>query len=122
MPFAFGFLAIVLILEAVRRVAGWALMWIALACILYAKFAWLLPGVTLDAARDEAEAFRLIVGERAVVTASLGVASKAAQAPVTPSSLVAAADAALYQSKAAGRDRVTIAPSVTIDRRLMLPE
>jgi TRAP transporter 4TM/12TM fusion protein len=41
----FGFLAIVLILEAVRRVAGWALMWIALACILYAKFAWLLPGL-----------------------------------------------------------------------------
>jgi TRAP transporter 4TM/12TM fusion protein len=41
----FGVLAIALILEAVRRVAGWALMWIALACILYAKFAWLLPGL-----------------------------------------------------------------------------
>ena len=41
----FGVVAIVLILEAVRRVAGWALMWIALACILYAKFAWLLPGL-----------------------------------------------------------------------------
>jgi TRAP transporter 4TM/12TM fusion protein len=37
--------ALVLILEATRRIAGWALMWIALVCILYAKFAWLLPGL-----------------------------------------------------------------------------
>ena len=41
----FGAVALVLILEAVRRVAGWALMWIAIACILYAKFAWALPGI-----------------------------------------------------------------------------
>ena len=40
-----GGLAVFLVLESVRRLAGWALMWIALACILYAKFAWLLPGV-----------------------------------------------------------------------------
>jgi len=40
-----GVIAIVLVLEGVRRLAGWALMWIALACVLYAKFAWLLPGV-----------------------------------------------------------------------------
>jgi TRAP transporter 4TM/12TM fusion protein len=38
-------LALALVLEATRRIAGWALMWIALACILYAKFAWLLPGL-----------------------------------------------------------------------------
>ena len=38
-------LAIGLILEATRRLAGWALMWIALSCILYAKFAWLFPGL-----------------------------------------------------------------------------
>ena len=37
--------ALVLVLEATRRIAGWALMWIALACILYAKFGWLLPGL-----------------------------------------------------------------------------
>ena len=42
---ALGTLAVILVLEAVRRLAGWALMWIAAACILYAKFAWLLPGV-----------------------------------------------------------------------------
>ena len=40
-----GALAVGLVLEAVRRLAGWALMWIALACILYAKFAFLLPGL-----------------------------------------------------------------------------
>jgi TRAP transporter 4TM/12TM fusion protein len=38
-------LAIGLILEATRRLAGWALMGIALGCILYAKFAWLFPGM-----------------------------------------------------------------------------
>jgi TRAP transporter 4TM/12TM fusion protein len=37
--------AILLVLEATRRIAGWALMWIAVACILYAKFGWLLPGL-----------------------------------------------------------------------------
>src|SRR2546430_14198890 len=35
----------VLVLEGVRRLPGWALMGIALGCVLYAKFAWLLPGV-----------------------------------------------------------------------------
>lgn len=40
-----GALAVALVLEAVRRLAGWALMWIALACILYAKLAFLLPGL-----------------------------------------------------------------------------
>src|SRR6184192_2066254 len=40
-----GGLTIVLVLEAVRRLAGWALMWIAVGCILYARFAWLLPGI-----------------------------------------------------------------------------
>jgi len=40
-----GVVAVGLVLEAVRRVAGWALMWIAVACLLYAKFAWLFPGL-----------------------------------------------------------------------------
>jgi TRAP transporter 4TM/12TM fusion protein len=40
-----GTVAVLLVLEAVRRLAGWALMWIAAACVLYAKFAWLLPGM-----------------------------------------------------------------------------
>ena len=37
--------AIVVVLEAVRRIAGWALMWIAVVCLLYAKLAWLFPGM-----------------------------------------------------------------------------
>jgi len=40
-----GGLAVLLILEATRRIAGWALVWVALACILYAKFAYLFPGL-----------------------------------------------------------------------------
>ena len=40
-----GVVAVLLVLESVRRVAGWALMWIAVVCLLYAKFAWLLPGI-----------------------------------------------------------------------------
>ena len=40
-----GGLAILLILEATRRVGGWALVWVGLACILYAKFADFFPGL-----------------------------------------------------------------------------
>jgi TRAP transporter 4TM/12TM fusion protein len=40
-----GGLAILLILEATRRVAGWALVWVGLTCILYAKFADVFPGL-----------------------------------------------------------------------------
>ena len=40
-----GGTAILLILEATRRVVGWALVWIAIPIILYAKFAYLLPGI-----------------------------------------------------------------------------
>ncbi|MGH7852847.1 MAG: TRAP transporter permease, partial [Candidatus Binatia bacterium] len=40
-----GGLAILLILEATRRVAGWPLVWVGGACILYAKFADFFPGL-----------------------------------------------------------------------------
>jgi TRAP transporter 4TM/12TM fusion protein len=40
-----GGLAILLILEATRRVAGWALVWVGIVCILYAKFADFFPGL-----------------------------------------------------------------------------
>ncbi|HYC62423.1 MAG TPA: two-component regulator propeller domain-containing protein [Thermoanaerobaculia bacterium] len=85
------------------------------------EFAWLLPGVTLDEANAEAEAFRMLVRDAAIphhtndsgiVTASLGVSSTDGMSGVTPDALVAAADAALYRAKSRGRDRVeTAAPS-----------
>jgi diguanylate cyclase (GGDEF)-like protein len=79
------------------------------------EFAWLLPGLTLEAARAEAEKLRLRIREAAiphggtqeVVTASFGVSSSN-DATVRPSALFAAADAALYRAKEAGRDRVEI--------------
>ena len=40
-----GGLAVLLVLEAARRVAGGTLAWIALASVLYAKFAYLFPGL-----------------------------------------------------------------------------
>lgn len=78
------------------------------------EFAWLLPGVPLDVASKEAESFRLSVRGAAirhdvvasgVVTASLGVAGSTGT-ELQPAALVAAADAALYRAKSAGRDRV----------------
>ncbi len=79
------------------------------------EFAWLLPGVAMDAARAEAEGFRLMVRDAAIrhtatesgiVTASLGVAASNGTTAPTPASLIAAADSALYRAKSAGRDRV----------------
>jgi len=40
-----GGIAILLILEATRRLVGWAIIWVAVVFILYAKFAYLLPGL-----------------------------------------------------------------------------
>jgi TRAP transporter 4TM/12TM fusion protein len=38
-----GVLAVLLTLEATRRLCGWALVWVAIACLAYAKFAAVLP-------------------------------------------------------------------------------
>ena len=72
------------------------------------EFAWLLPGVALEIAQEEAEAVRTSVRDLGLVTASLGVTSNNGDAALTPLSLVAAADAALYRAKSRGRDRVEV--------------
>jgi len=73
------------------------------------EFAWLLPGIPADVAKAEAESFRLSVKKTGVITASAGVSSSNSAATLTPLSLVAAADAALYRAKSGGRDRVEAA-------------
>jgi diguanylate cyclase (GGDEF)-like protein len=79
------------------------------------EFAWLLPGMTLEEAKAEAETLRTkirdarirhISADCGVVTASLGVAASIGTTPITPPAIVAAADAALYRAKSGGRDRV----------------
>ena len=78
------------------------------------EFAVVLPETDHEGAMRVAERAREAVatlpfvfgGRPARVTASIGVAT-APENGVTPTQLVAGADAALYRSKAAGRDRVT---------------
>lgn len=82
------------------------------------EFAILLPGVDADIAARIAESLRLGIERLAIrndpavapiVTGSCGVAAMIPSAHVTVDMLVAAADRALYASKAAGRNRVTCA-------------
>ena len=81
------------------------------------EFAVLLPGVTLDIAATIAERLRKKISEASVsvdgntisVTASLGVACYPAPGINDMNYLLKAADAALYQAKAAGRNRVVLA-------------
>jgi len=81
------------------------------------EFALVLPTSDVETARVTAERIRagiaglaieLAGGETARVTVSLGVAVYPGDG-TTPEDLLGSADAALYQSKAQGRDRVTVA-------------
>ncbi|HEV7887495.1 MAG TPA: sensor domain-containing diguanylate cyclase [Acidimicrobiales bacterium] len=75
------------------------------------EFAVILPGCSETEAVDAAERLRRVVSacdSPVEVTASVGVASFPGHG-ATPGELVKAADDALYQSKRAGRDRVTVA-------------
>lgn len=80
------------------------------------EFVLLLPGRTLEAAIVQGEALRRAVAEEALihpasplaphVTISVGVAVLVPSAAASPEQLVAAADQAMYDAKAGGRDRV----------------
>ena len=92
------------------------------------EFAILLPAGTLGAATDAAERLRAAIerlhiaaaAARIDVTASFGVAS-CPENTTDPHALVAAADAALYKAKDAGRNRVCRAEPVRRARRLGHP-
>ena len=81
------------------------------------EFILVLPGASLAATRDRAEGLRRLGAQAQVhhrgqslgaVTLSVGVASYPDHG-TTVEALVQAADRALYQAKAAGRDRVVVA-------------
>lgn len=81
------------------------------------EFAILLPDTAGDAALTIANALRQRVrnleishkeSEVGAITVSIGVAIASGEHETTPASLIASADAALYQSKRDGRNRVTL--------------
>ncbi len=88
------------------------------------EFAVLLPGADLETARDVVERVRQVVAGHAFaggpqqpggrVTISAGVA---AAPPPDGTAMLQAADEALYRSKAGGRNRISLAPPATADRR-----
>jgi diguanylate cyclase (GGDEF)-like protein len=68
-----------------------------------------VAGLIAEAIRASIEALAIPRGRGdAVVTVSIGVSFAAADEPATAEALVAAADAALYESKGSGRNRVTV--------------
>ncbi|MFH1177654.1 MAG: two-component regulator propeller domain-containing protein [Acidobacteriota bacterium] len=83
------------------------------------EFVALLPGETAERAAEVAEKLRVLVGALAlphprsraasVVTLSLGVAAALPSELEGPGDLLAAADAALYRAKKAGRNRSLVA-------------
>lgn len=81
------------------------------------EFAVLLPGVTMNTAHTIAERLRvrlskakvMVDGHRIEITASMGVACFPSPGIENMNDLLKAADAALYEAKANGRNRVVLA-------------
>lgn len=81
------------------------------------EFLMILTDCAADKRADTVERIRRVIADTPFdvggvahpVTASFGVASGVPGADVTPESLIAAADAALYQAKRGGRNRVVVA-------------
>ncbi|WP_322628329.1 GGDEF domain-containing protein [Halothiobacillus sp.] len=79
------------------------------------EFVVVLPGASVQDARDVAERIRFAIGHTSIdvggehaltATASIGVTAMSGDKPVSPEELIAQADARMYAAKAAGRDRV----------------
>ncbi len=76
------------------------------------ELAVLLYGTSLEGAREVAERLRAAVErENGEVTISIGVASTVPDDHTSPTDLIAAADAGLYEAKHAGRNRVASPPA-----------
>jgi two-component system chemotaxis response regulator CheY len=94
------------------------------------EFLIVLPGCTAQDALRLAERLRLgisqetvtIPGGRVVVTSSLGVAARDTVAAPDATSLVRAADAALYRAKACGRNRIELATAADIAAYTSTPD
>ncbi len=86
------------------------------------EFCVLIPGGTLEVARTIAERVRVAVaehafevdGQRITVTSSAGVACLDGQSVTTLPALLKKADAALYEAKRDGRNRVSSWPAAPI--------
>lgn len=88
------------------------------------EFAMLLPETTLTEGRRLAERLRRrlnLVGDGLPVTVSLGLAESTAAGPGDAEGVLRAADAALYQAKLSGRDRLAEAPSLSREDRVAVP-
>lgn len=111
--------------ECLRQVAGAIQRQVKRPADLVARyggeeFAVILPSTPVTGAVHVAEAIRQAVRALEIphenssvswcVTLSLGVAGILPTPEVSPSTLIAAADAALYQAKSLGRDRVLLHP------------
>jgi TRAP transporter 4TM/12TM fusion protein len=73
---ALGALAIGLVLEATRRLTGWALVWVAVSCLAYAKLAGLLPApLTAKSASWERLAVYLYLDANGLFGVALAVAA-----------------------------------------------
>jgi len=97
--------------DCLRSVAS-AVNGVVRSCDVAARYggeeiALILPGTSGEDAVEVAERIRYAIEKSGVVTASIGVATAAAQE--SPEDLLHAADAAMYKAKAAGRNRVATA-------------
>lgn len=89
------------------------------------EFLIVLPGCTSQGAVKLAERLRINIGQEAmtiagnpiVLTSSIGVAASDVIPGLSTTSLIQAADMALYRAKASGRDRVEVATSADLETK-----